>query len=86
MRGPHQNKDDELPRQNSGFPILPGELNFRFGCGAVFGLVTGFIAVARWTSHPTWLELIGYMVGNALICGWLARMLGDDFWRDPRNW
>jgi hypothetical protein len=86
MRDPHPDKDDELPKRNSGFPILPGELNFRFGCGAIFGLVTGFIGAARWISSPTWLELIGYMVGNALICGWLAREFGDDFWRRPGPW
>jgi hypothetical protein len=79
-------REGEFPKRNSEFPILPGELKMRFGCGALFGLVTGFIGVAHWISHPTWLQLLGYMAVNTIVCGILARAFGNEFWRDTRPW
>ena len=74
------------PQRNSGFPILPGELAVRFGCGAAFGLLAGLLGVLRWVADPTWVQMITYMVLIALACGFLARELGDSFWGGIRDW
>jgi hypothetical protein len=77
---------DAAPQRNSGFPVLPGELAVRFGCGAMLGLLAGFFGILRWINHPTWVQLIAWMVGSAIVCGLLARAGGDEFWRNLRGW
>jgi hypothetical protein len=78
--------EDSGPQRNSGFPILPGELGVRFGCGAIVGLIMGFFAAAKYVRDPSWLELLGWMIGTAVLSGFLARAGGDDFWRKLRWW
>lgn len=78
--------DGSGPQRNSGFPILPGELGVRFGCGAILGLIVGFFAAAKYVRDPSWLALLAWMGGAAVLFGLLARAGGNDFWRNLRWW
>jgi hypothetical protein len=70
------------PNRNSGFPILPGELRLRTGCGVLIGLLVGLRFALRWfRPSPTWPQLVGSLLVMALLCGVGARWGGDRFWR-----
>jgi len=58
----------------------------RSGCGAILGLIFGFFAAANYARDPGWLELLGWMIGTAVLFGLMARAGGDDFWRKLRWW
>lgn len=51
----------------------------RFGCGALFGAVVAGIA-CLWRISEQWPLAAFFVVGAALVCGFLAVRYGDDFW------
>ena len=62
-----------------GFKPLPGEHGVRFGCGALAGLVVGFLLALRWSSGDARLS-VGVASAAAIACGLLAAAFGDSFW------
>lgn len=63
------------------------EKKIRFGCGFSFGLVVGFLVLARHIyDSGGWLLALSFVA--AIICGWLALKYGDTFWHAlcRRSW
>ena len=61
------------------------EKRLRFGCGFVFGGIVLLILGMREITVLTggfW----AFVVGGALIFGFLAMRFGDDFWQNISKW
>ncbi len=61
------------------------EKRIRFGCGFIFGGIFGFIVVLREVYQMTGLAWT-FVVGIALVCGYLALRCGDEFWESIGKW
>jgi len=55
------------------------EKGIRYGCGAMFGLFIGLV-VGLNSFELGWIPCVGIAVGLGLLCSFLARHMGDDFW------
>lgn len=55
------------------------EKRIRFGCGFIFGGIIGLIVVLRELYQMTGLAWT-CVAGFAVLCGYLALRLGDEFW------
>lgn len=58
-----------------------GEKCVRFGCGGLFGLAVGGLAVAR-SGIVSWEWAVVLIVLAVLLCGFLAMVQGDEFWHN----
>lgn len=61
------------------------EKRVRFGCGFVFGLVSGGLFLVRVVAESLGVNAAG-AVASALICGFLAMRFGERFWSWVRDW
>lgn len=73
------------PPVSSADGIEAFEKRVRFGCGFLFGLVSGGLFLVQVVAESLGVNAAG-AVASALICGFLAMRFGERFWSWARHW
>jgi hypothetical protein len=71
---------------NQEFPELSGAGKVKFGCGFVVGILFGFFLFVPRLTRPGGIAIAVTVLVTAIVFGFAARLLGDEFWRDLRWW
>ena len=66
-------------KNDSDWPLLPGERRIRFGCGVIAGIFAGVELTSRYVRGSTIISVL-LVVITAAAFGAAAALWGDRFW------